>query len=63
MLPTHDIPTLTFVTIIFHVGNPNRKKLHLLQHELNVIQTNVRVLLYSDACLLTNTSSGLLVHV
>ena len=56
MLPTHDVPTLTFVTIAFHVGNPNRKKLHLLQYELNVIQNNVCVLLYSDACLLINVT-------
>lgn len=54
MLPTHYVPTLIFVTIPFHVGNPNRKKLHLLQYELNVIQNSVCVLLYPDASLLTN---------
>jgi hypothetical protein len=54
MLTTHDVPTLTFITITFHVGKPDRKKLHLLQYELNVIQSNACVLLHSDACLLTN---------
>jgi hypothetical protein len=54
MLPTYDVPTVTFVTITFHAGNPESKKLHLVQHDLNVIQNNVCVLLYSDACLLTN---------
>jgi len=50
MLPTHDVPT----TITFHVGNPDKKELHLVLYELNVIQNNICVLLYSHICLLTN---------